>query len=172
MKKKALVIVVLAVFAVVIGVVVAFFLQNNNINKRVQGAWSLQSMDVGTSDNRRTRDDAEFMIYIMEENYSAIRDFTPGTADGKMLALSERDFAADAGTYELDGKDFIVQHKTSSFPVLGSMTFTCTMEDDSTLILEPQYDKMVLPGLDIKPTEDGQMGYGDMAVKYVFKRME
>lgn len=39
------------------------------------------------------------------------------------------------------------------------------MEDDSTLILEPQYDKMVFPGLDIKPSEDGQMGYGDMAIK-------
>ena len=172
MKKRALVIVLFAGFAVVIGVVVFFFIQNNNINKKIQGAWSLQSMDVGTGEKRRTRDDAEFMMYIMEKNYSAIRDFTPGNTDGKMLALADRDFAADAGTYELDGKDFIVSHKISMFPVLGSMTFTCTMEDDSTLILEPQYDKMVLPGLDIHPTEDGQMGYGDMAVKYVFKRME
>jgi hypothetical protein len=172
MKKKAFLIVLSAAFVVVIGVIVFLFIQSNNINKKIQGVWSLQSMDVGTSENRRTRDDAEFMMYIMKKNYSAIRDFTSGKVDGKMLSLAERDFAADAGTYELDGKDFIVHHKTSSFPVLGSMTFTCTMEDDSTLILEPQYDKMVLPGLDIKPTEDGQMGYGDMAVKYVFKRME
>lgn len=80
----------LAVFVVVIGVVVLFFLQNNNINKKIQGAWSLQSMDVGTGENRRTRDDAEFMMYIMEKNYSAIRDFTSGKADGKMLALADR----------------------------------------------------------------------------------
>jgi hypothetical protein len=86
-------------------------------------------MDVGTGENRRTRDDVEFMMYIMGKNYSAIRDFTSGEADGKMLALADRDFAADAGTYEFDGKDLIVQHKISSFPVLGSMTFTCTMED-------------------------------------------
>lgn len=172
MNKKAMVIILSVVFVAVIGGVLLFFLQNNSIHKRIQGAWALESMDVGIGDNRRTRDDAEFLIYIMEKNYSAIRDFTPGTADGKMLALADRDFAADAGTYEFDGKDLVVYHKLSSFPVLGSMTFTCTMEDDSTLILEPQYDKMVLPGLDIKPTEDGQMGYGDMAVKYVFKRME
>lgn len=172
MNKKALAIVLLAGFAVVIGVVGLLFIQNNKIDKKIQGAWSLQSMDVGLGENRRTRDDAEFMIYLMEKNYSAIRDFTPGYSDGKMLSLADRDFAADAGTYELDGKDLIVSHKLSSFPVLGSMTFTCTLEDDSTLILEPQYDKMVLPGLDIHPTEDGQMGYGDMAVKYVFKRME
>ncbi|MDD4111742.1 MAG: hypothetical protein PHC56_01775 [Herbinix sp.] len=172
MKKKSLVIVLLAVFLVAIGLVVFFLLQNNNIDKKIQGVWSLQSMDVGIAENRRTRDDAKFMMYIMEKNYSAIRDFTPENTDGKMLALTDRDFAADAGTYEFDGKNLVVQHKTSSFPVLGSMTFACTMEDYSTLILEPQYDKMVLPGLDIKPTEDGQMGYGDMAVKYVFKRME
>lgn len=171
MKKSTLVIILLVVFAVVIGGVV-FYLRSSNISKKIQGAWYLQSMDVGLGENRRTRDDAEFMMYIMENNYSCIRDFTPGNADGEMLALADRDFAADAGTYEFDGKDLVVYHKISSFPVLGSMTFTCTMEDDSTLILEPQYDKMVLPGLDIKPTEDGQMGYGDMAVKYVFKRME
>ncbi len=167
-----MIIVLSAVLVLAIGCVVFFYMQNNSINKKIQGAWYLESMDVGNTENRRTRDDAEFLMYIMESNYSCIRDFTAGSADGEMLALADRDFAADAGTYVFDGKDFVVQHKLSSFPVLGSMTFTCTMEDDSTLILEPQYDKMVLPGLDIKPTEDGQMGYGDMAVKYVFKRME
>jgi len=111
-------------------------------------------------------------MYFVDNNYSAIRDFTAGSSDGEMLSLADRDFAADAGTFEIVGNDLVVHHNLSSFPVLGSMTFTCTMEDDSTLILEPQYDKMVLPGLDIKPSEDGQMGYGDMAVKYVFKRMD
>jgi hypothetical protein len=59
------------------------------------------------------------------------------------------------------------------FPVLGSMTFKCHMEGNDILILEPQYDKMVMPGMEkIKPSADGKMGYGDMAVKYVFKRLE
>src|SRR5690554_2147106 len=124
MKKKAFVIVLLAGFAVVIGVGVLLFIQNNKLSKKIQGAWSLQSMDVGTGEKRRTRDDTEFMMYIMEKSYSAIRDFTPGDSDGKILSLADRDFAADAGTYELDGKDLIVSHKISSFPVLGSMTFT------------------------------------------------
>jgi len=61
----------------------------------------------------------------------------------------------------------------SAFPVLGSMTFKCSMEGDNILILEPQYDKMKMPGMEgIKPTADGKMGYGDMAVKYRFKRLE
>jgi len=46
------------------------------------------------------------------------------------------------------------------------------MENDDKLILEPQYDKMVMPGMeDILPSEEGEMGYGDMAVKYVFERL-
>jgi hypothetical protein len=52
------------------------------------------------------------------------------------------------------------------------MTFKCSMEGDNILILEPQYDKMVMPGMDIGPSPDGKMGYGDMAVKYRFKRLE
>jgi len=53
------------------------------------------------------------------------------------------------------------------------MTFKCSMEGDNILILEPQYDKMKMPGMEgMKPSADGKMGYGDMAVKYRFKRME
>jgi|LSQX01.1.fsa_nt_gb hypothetical protein len=172
MKKKALFVVLLAGLVIIIGGVVLFYFMNNDTNKKIEGAWYLESMDVGNVENRRTREDAEFQMYFIDNNYSAIRDFTAGGSDGEMLSLADRDFAADAGTYEIVGNDLVVHHNLSSFPVLGSMTFTCTMEDDSTLILEPQYDKMVLPGLDIKPSEDGQMGYGDMAVKYVFKRMD
>ena len=51
------------------------------------------------------------------------------------------------------------------------MTFGWSLEDDDTLILTPQYDKMVLPGIDLKP-KDGKMGYGDVATRYVFKRLE
>ena len=136
-----------------------------DIGQKIQGAWSLENMDVGTEENRRTRDDAQFMIFIMNNHYSAIRDLTEGSA--------QRSFAADAGTYEFDGKEMVVHHRLAMFPVLGSMTFKCSMEGDNTLILEPQYNKMVMPGMEsMKPSSDGQMGYGDMAVRYVFKRLE
>ena len=140
----------------------------------IQGVWTLESMDVGIGENQRTRNDAAFMMYIMEKHYSAIRDFTPKPAPGEELSPEvPRSFMADAGTYEYDGTEMVVHHKIAAFPVLGSMTFRCSMEDDDTLILEPQYDKMVMPGMEaIKPSPDGKMGYGDMAVRYVFKRLE
>ena len=75
-------------------------------------------------------------------------------------------------TYEFDGKELVVHHMASGFGVLGSMTFKLSMEGDDILILEPQYHKMVLPGMNVKPSPDGKMGYGDMAVKYRFKRLE
>ena len=140
--------------------------------KNIQGVWSLKNMDVGIGENRRTRDDAQFMIYIMKTHYSAIRDFTPKQAPGE-ASPANRSFMADAGTYEFTGTELIVHHMLAAFPSLGSMTFKCYMEDNDTLILEPQYDKMVMPGMEnIKPSSDGKMGYGDMAVKYVFKRLE
>ncbi|MGD9160077.1 MAG: hypothetical protein PVG39_16805 [Desulfobacteraceae bacterium] len=140
--------------------------------KKIQGVWSLEKMDVGIGENKRTRDDAKFMIYIMKKHYSAIRDFTPDPAPGE-APPANRSFMADAGTYEFDGKELVVHHKLAAFPALGSMTFKCYMEDKNTLILEPQYDKMVIPGMEnIKPSSDGKMGYGDMAVKYIFNRLE
>ena len=144
-----------------------------NLAQKIQGVWSLKNMDVGIGENRRTRDDAQFMIYIMKKHYSAIRDFTPKPAPGESGPPANRSFMADAGTYEFDGKELVVHHQLAAFPSLGSMTFKCHMEDDDTLILEPQYDKMVMPGMQkIKPSADGKMGYGDMAVKYVFTRLE
>ncbi|MBN2418917.1 MAG: hypothetical protein JXL81_06000 [Deltaproteobacteria bacterium] len=141
--------------------------------KKIQGVWSLKNMDVGVGENKRNRDDAQFMIYIMKKHYSAIRDFTPKPAPGEQANPSNRSFMADAGTYEFTGTELIVHHKIAAFPFLGTMTFKCSMEDDDTLILEPQYDKMVMPGMEsIKPSADGKMGYGDMAVKYVFERLE
>ncbi len=143
-----------------------------DVSKKMQGVWTLKYMDTGTGENKKTRDDAQFMIYIFKKHYSAIRDFTPKSAPGE-AAAANRSFMADAGTYEFNGKEMVVQHKLAAFPFLGSMTFKCSMEDDNTLILEPQYDKMVMPGMEnIKPTSDGKMGYGDMAVKYVFMRLE
>ena len=137
-----------------------------DISQIIQGAWTLKNMDVGTEANRRTRDDAEFMIFLLNSHYSAIRDLTEGSS-------AQRSFAADAGTYEFDGKEVVVHHMLSAFGALGSMTFKCSMEGNDILILEPQYDKMVMPGMEaIKPSPDGKMGYGDMAVRYVFKRLE
>ncbi|MBN1975212.1 MAG: hypothetical protein JW787_16330 [Sedimentisphaerales bacterium] len=136
-----------------------------DLSEKIQGAWTLEKMDVGSEANRRTRDDAQFMIFILKNHYSAIRDLTEGSA--------QRSFAADAGKYEFDGKEVVVHHMLSAFGALGSMTFKCSMEGDDTLILEPQYDKMEMPGMgSMRPSSSGQMGYGDMAVRYVFKRLE
>ncbi len=134
--------------------------------KKIRGVWSIETMDTGTVQNRKTIVPKAFMFFIMEKHYSAIRDL----AEKSSSANSK---AADAGTYEFDGRELVVQHMASSFPVLGSMTFKCSMEGDNVLILEPQYDKMKMPGMEgIKPSADGKMGYGDMAVKYRFKRLE
>ena len=141
-----------------------------NDGSKIQGVWTIESMDVGTAENRRTIVPRAFMIFIMEKYYSAIRDLAPKPAPGE--ESSARSFMADAGTYEFDGKELVVHHMVALFPSLGSMTFKCSMEGDDTLILEPQYDKMVMPGMDLKPSPDGKMGYGDMAVKYRFKRLE
>lgn len=136
----------------------------------IQGVWSIESMDVGTPENRRTIVPRAFMIFIMDKHYSAIRDLAEKPAPGE--ESSARSFMADAGTYEFDGKEMVVHHMAAMFPVLGSMTFEVSMEGDDTLFLAPQYDKMNMPGMNIKPSPDGKMGYGDMAVKYKFKRLE
>ncbi len=134
--------------------------------KKIRGVWSIETMDTGTVENRKTIVPKAFMIFITEKHYSAIRDL----AEKSSTANSK---AADAGTYEFDGKELVVHHMASAFPVLGSMTFKCSMEGDNILILEPQYAKMKMPGMEgIKPSADGKMGYGDMAVKYRFKRLE
>ena len=141
-----------------------------DVGSKIQGVWKIESMDTGTAENRKTVIPKAFMIFITEKHYSAIRDLAQKPAPGE--ESSARSFAADAGTYEFDGKELVVHHMASAFGVLGSMTFKCSMEGDDILILEPQYHKMVLPGMNVKPSPDGKMGYGDMAVKYRFKRLE
>jgi hypothetical protein len=138
--------------------------------KKIQGVWSIETMDTGTAENRKTVVPNGFMIFITKKYYSAIRDLAPKTASGASSSSSSK--MADAGTYEFDGKELVVHHKIAMFPALGSMTFKCSMDGDDILILEPQYDKMVMPGMNIMPSADGKMGYGDMAVKYRFKRLE
>lgn len=137
---------------------------------KIQGVWAIESMDTGTAENRKTIVPKAFMIFIMEKHYSAIRDLAPKPAPGEESSASS--FMADAGTYEFDGKELVVHHKVAAFPALGSMTFKCSMEGDNILYLAPQYDKMVMPGMNLQPSPDGKMGYGDMAVKYKFKRLE
>lgn len=138
----------------------------------IQGVWDIESMDVGIGANKRTRVPRAFMFFFAESHYSAIRDFAEPAGNEEESSLADRQFMADAGTYEVDGDDLVVHHLVAGFPVLGSMTFGCAMDGDDTLVLTPQYDKMVLPGLDLKPTEDGKMGYGDVATRYVFRRLE
>ena len=71
--------------------------------------------------------------------------------------------------------DLVVHHQVAMIPNLmhgGSMMFGCKLEGNNTLVLTPQYDKMVVPGMNMAPPKDGKVGYGDMAVRYVFKRLE
>jgi len=145
-----------------------------DISDKLQGVWAIESMDVGIGPNRRTKVPRAFMFFLTKGHYTAIRDFSApaGSENVGNTSASEHLFMADAGTYEFDGADLVVHHMVAKFPVLGSMTFGVSMEDDDTLILTPQYDKMILPGLDLKPDKDGKMGYGDAATRYVFKRLE
>lgn len=147
---------------------------NQAINKKIQGVWKIEYMNVGIGSNSRTEVPKAFMFFITKRHYTAIRDFSalPGYENEGDPSPSDKLFMADAGTYEFDGTDLVVHHMVAKFPVLGAMTFGCSMEDDDTLILTPQYEKMVLPGMDLKPSKDGKMGYGDVATRYVFRRLE
>lgn len=147
---------------------------NKDLGVKIQGVWTLESMDVGIGEKQRTRKDAKFLMYIMKMHYSAIRDFTPEPVPGEEISpTSHRSFMADAGTYEINDNELIVHHKLAMFPSLGSMTFKYQIEGNDTLILKPQYEKMVMPGMEnFKPSPDGKMGYGDMALRYVFSRLE
>ena len=142
--------------------------------KKIQGIWTIVNMDTGIGKNQKTRVPPAFMLFIGKNYYSAIRDFSDPPR--KDISSGTSGFMADAGTYEYDGSELVVHHKVAMLANMmqkgSSMTFKCHMEGNNTLILEPQYDKMVIPGLNIKPSPDGKMGYGDMAVKYVFKRLE
>ncbi len=139
----------------------------------IQGVWTIESMDVGTGENKRTTVPKAFMMFVYEKHYSAIRDFAPRPEPGQESApASSSAFMADAGTYEFDGTDLVVHHMVAAFPSLGSMTFGCRMEGPDIMILTPQYDKMVMPGMNMAPSPSGKMGYGDAAVLYRFKRLE
>jgi hypothetical protein len=54
----------------------------------------------------------------------------------------------------------------------ASMTFGCKMEGNDILILSPQYDKLVMPGMSSTPSAKGSVSGSGMAVRYKFKRLE
>jgi len=147
----------------------------------IQGVWKIEAMDVGIGENRRTTVPQAFMLFIGEKYYSAIRDFSQeprpdwGAGSGGSVA-SVAGFMADAGTYEYDGSTLVVHHQVAMIPNMmrggSSMTFGCEMEGNDILILTPQYDKMVIPGMQMAPSPEGKMSYGEMAVRYRFKRLE
>ncbi len=150
----------------------------------IKGIWTIEEMDVGTGDNRRTTTPQAFMMFIGDKYYSAIRDFSPeprqvatgqdSAEDGYRASLGS--FMADAGTYTYDGSTLVVHHEVGMMPSMmnrgSSMTFGCQLEEPDTLILIPQYDKMVMPGMKVAPSPKGKMSYGDAAVLYRFKRLE
>ena len=149
----------------------------------IKGVWTIEEMDTGTGDNKKTVVPQAFMLFMMEKHYSAIRDFSqePRKAWGGQTGEgggsgSVSGFMADAGTYEYNGNELVVHHQVSMIPNMmgggSSMTFGCQLEGDNTLILTPQYDKMAVPGMNLAPSPDGKMAYGDMAVRYKFKRLE
>ncbi|MBN1568905.1 MAG: hypothetical protein JXA73_13735 [Acidobacteria bacterium] len=150
----------------------------------IKGIWTIESMEVGIGENKKTTVPQAFMMFIGNKYYSAIRDFsaeprkvsTGQGAPGQDSRAYLGSFMADAGTYEYNGSTLVVHHKVGMIPSMmdqgSSMTFGCQMEGNNTLILTPQYDKMVLPGMKIAPSPDGKMSYGDMAVRYKFKRLE
>jgi hypothetical protein len=149
-----------------------------NTKPTIKGIWTIEEMDVGIGKNRKTTVPQAFMLFIGDKYYSAIRDFSPEprkpeTGQG---SSGQGSFMADAGAYEYDGSIFVVHHKVGMMPIMmnqgSSMTFGCQMEGNNILILTPQYDKMVMPGMKLAPSPDGKMGYGDMAVRYKFKRLE
>ena len=122
---------------------------------KIKGVWTIETMDVGTPENRRTIVPRAFMIFIFEKHYSAIRDLAEKPAPGE--ESSARSFMADAGTYEFDGKELVVHHQVAMFPSLGSMTFGCTLEDADTLILTPQYDKRAIHLTQVATTYCGRL---------------
>ncbi|MBN2039182.1 MAG: hypothetical protein JW864_04015 [Spirochaetes bacterium] len=151
-------------------------------SEKIKGVWKIKEMDVGMGENQRTRVPQAFMICIMNKYFSAIRDFSEEprkswgetTTPEEMFGSIMGGFMADAGTYEFDGENLKFNIEVAMIPNMmqgGSMTFGLEMEGDNTLILRPQYDKMISEGMKVGP-KDGKMGYGDMAVRYQFERAE
>ena len=74
MKRSAFILCLLIVFSLFTAVAGGAEKMNKATAKKIQGAWSMKNMDVGTGENRSNRDDAQFMIFIMKSHYSAGRN--------------------------------------------------------------------------------------------------
>jgi hypothetical protein len=141
----------------------------------IKGVWTIVEMDLGSDDKKETTVPKAFMLFIMDKHYSSIRDLSQqsGSASSGGAYGTSRSFNADAGTYEYDGSTLVVHHMTSAMGGGGaSMTFGCKMEGNDILILSPQYDKLVMPGMSSAPSSKGPMSGSSMAVRYKFKRLE
>jgi hypothetical protein len=155
----------------------------------IKGVWTITEMDLGSGDSKETTTPKAFMLFILDKYYSSIRDLSQqagSTSSGGAYGTAQS-FNADAGTYEFDGSTLVVHHMASMMGPGSSMTFGCKMEGNDTLILTPQYDKLVMPGMGTAPSAKGKvpsgamgtapsakakMSSGGMAVRYKFKRLE
>ena len=52
-----------------------------NTGEKIKGVWTLDYMDVGIGENKRTRHDAQFMMYIMGKHYSCLLYTSPSPRD-------------------------------------------------------------------------------------------
>ncbi len=140
----------------------------------IKGVWSIVEMDIGGGDKKETSEPKGFMIYIMDKYYSSIRDLSQkeGSASSGGAYGTTKSFMADAGTYEYNGSTLVVHHILSGIGEGATMTFGCEMEGKDILILSPQYDKLVMPGMSAAPSAKGKVSGGGMAVRYKFKRLE
>jgi hypothetical protein len=151
----------------------------------LKGAWKIERNEIITGSDKQIFVPQAFFLFFTEHYYSSIRDFNPVSSPASKSAPSSggetgappRNFNADSGTYEFDGSTLKVHHTVSMMGSGGSMTFGCELKGD-TLILTPQFDKLVMPGMAKAPSGGKEaVGIakapgGGMQVRYIFKRLE
>jgi hypothetical protein len=151
----------------------------------LKGAWKIERNEIINGSEKQTFVPRAFFLFFTEHYYSSIRDFTPVSssaskdsppAGGETGGLPSG-FNADSGPYEFDGSTLTVHHTVSMMGPGASMTFGCELKGD-TLILSPQFDKLIMPAsakaLSGKsgPGAMPKMPSGNMQVSYIFKRLE
>lgn len=151
----------------------------------LKGAWKIERNEIINGSEKQTFVPQAFFLFFTEHYYSSIRDFTPvslpaskdsPSAGGETGGLP-RGFNADSGPYEFDGSTLTVHHTVSMMGPGASMTFGCELKGD-TLILSPQFDKLVMPATAKAPSGKSEPGAmpkmpsGNMKVRYMFKRLE
>jgi hypothetical protein len=152
----------------------------------LKGAWKIERNEIINGSEKQTFVPTAFFLFFTEHYYSSIRDFTPVSSSASKSAPSSgketgglpSGFNADSGTYEFNGSTLTVHHTVSMMGPGASMTFGCELKGD-TLILSPQFDKLVMPGTAKTPSAKSEpagaiakMPGGSTQVHYVFKRLE